>query len=163
MGEKVLKTIIKLRRDNLFNYTDSFVPMLGEACLVDTPSSGLRVKYGDGSTSFSELDYADDVLLTGYFIDDNFYTDTQKTSLVEKNTNRIYIDSSNAKLYIYNGTNFENVGGTIPTASAETPGVVKLYETTGTNTAGTMTQKAITDELNKKFEINVEGELISFT
>ena len=162
MGEKVLKTIVKLRRDNLFNYTDTFIPMKGEACLVDTPSSGLRVKYGDGTTSFSELNYADDVLLTGYYIEGNFYFDQQKALQLEKNTNRIYVDLSNAKLYIYNGNSFENVGGTISTATAENPGVVKLYETTGTNIDGTMTQKAITNELNKKFEVTVDGELISF-
>ena len=162
MGEKVLKTIVKLRRDNLFNYTDTFIPMKGEACLVDTPASGLRVKYGDGTTSFSELNYADDVLLTGYYIEGNFYSDQQKALQLEKNTNRIYVDLSNAKLYIYNGNSFENVGGTISTATSENPGVVKLYETTGTNIDGTMTQKAITNELNKKFEVTVEDELISF-
>ena len=47
----VMKTIIKIRRNNLYNYEkyqDSFIPENGELCLVDTPRTGLRVKCGDG-------------------------------------------------------------------------------------------------------------------
>jgi hypothetical protein len=42
---------------------------------------------------------------------------------------------------------------------------MKLYSTTGQNTDGTMTQKAITDELDEKVEVtlNIEEELIIFS
>ena len=42
---------------------------------------------------------------------------------------------------------------------------MKLYDTVGTNTDGTMTQKAITDELDDKVEIqlNKDEELLIFT
>lgn len=42
---------------------------------------------------------------------------------------------------------------------------MKLYDTVGTNTDGTMTQKAITDELDDKVEveINQEEELLVFS
>ena len=50
-------------------------------------------------------------------------------------------------------------------ATAETAGIVKLYDTVGQNIDGTMTQRAITKELNEKFEltINADEELIIFT
>jgi hypothetical protein len=41
-------------------------------------------------------------------------------------------------------------------ATASVAGVVKLYNQTGQNTDGTMTQKAITDELNEKIEIQID-------
>jgi hypothetical protein len=53
----------------------------------------------------------------------------------------------------------------LPTATATIPGVMKLYNTIGQNTDGTMTQKAITDELDDKVEIelNMDEELLIFT
>lgn len=163
MAEKTLNILLQLRRDLLSNYSSSYVPLRGELCLVDTPRSGLRVKYGDGITNFDSLDYADDVLITGYFIDGNFYVDAGQTIEAKKNTNRLYIDLANSRLYIYNGTTFDIVsGGNIPSASAEVAGILKLYDSLGDNIDGTMTQKAITTELNKKFEVVVEDEIIVF-
>lgn len=42
---------------------------------------------------------------------------------------------------------------------------MKLYDSVGQNTDGTMTQKAISDELDDKFEIalNIEEETIIFS
>jgi hypothetical protein len=42
---------------------------------------------------------------------------------------------------------------------------MKLYDSLGSNTDGTMTQKAITDELNEKVEveINKDEELLVFS
>ena len=53
----------------------------------------------------------------------------------------------------------------LPTASSIEAGAVKLYATTGYNTDGTMTQKAITDELDLRFKTNVDedNELLVFT
>lgn len=52
-----------------------------------------------------------------------------------------------------------------PLASAEISGIMKLYDSVGQNTDGTMTQKAISDELDDKVEIalNIEEEMIIFT
>jgi hypothetical protein len=54
---------------------------------------------------------------------------------------------------------------TATTATDTTPGIMKLYSTTGQNTDGTMTQKAITDELEEKVEVEVihSEELLIFT
>lgn len=69
-------------------------------------------------------------------------------------------------MYYYNGVEFVLIGpGSLPTASTETAGIMKLYSTTGENVDGTMTQKAITDELDKKFSVSIDAgeELIKFS
>ena len=160
----VMKTIIKIRRNNLYNYEkyqDSFIPENGELCLVDTPRTGLRVKCGDGVSTFSELDYADTIVYQGYLIDGLFYTDQQKTQRIEENFNKIYFDLATAKLYIYND-GYKPVSTDVPNATVDVAGVMKLYDTTGQNIDGTMTQRAITSEIGKKMSASVEGELISF-
>jgi hypothetical protein len=50
----------------------------------------------------------------------------------------------------------------LPYANSKTAGVVKLYDEVGNNTDGSMTQKAITEELEKKVETSIEGETIFF-
>lgn len=162
---KTIKTVIKLRRNNLYNYEkiqDTFIPMDGEICLVDTPSSGLRVKCGDGTTPFSQLDYTDTVVNLGYYSDGKFYADSRFTTELEKNTNKIYIDLASAKLYIYDDTGYRVTAAEAPTATSEIPGVMKLYAETGENEDGTMTQKSITDEIHKKMSASIDGEVISF-
>ena len=161
----VIKTIIKLRRNNLYNYEkyqDSFIPENGELCLVDTPKSGLRVKCGDGVSTFSELPYVDTILYKGYLFDGVFYKDPQHTQPYEENINKIYADLAKAKLYIYDNGAYQSVSTDAPYATVEVPGIMKLYKSTGQNEDGTMTQKSITDEIEKKMSAEVEGELISF-
>ena len=148
----VMKTIIKLRRNNLYNYEkyqDSFIPADGELCLVDTPKSGLRVK-------------CDTILYKGYLVDGVFYKDIQHTQQYEENINKIYVDLATAKFYIYDNGAYQSVSADVPNASIEVPGIMKLYKTIGQNEDGTMTQKSITDEIEKKMSAEVEGELISF-
>ena len=161
----VMKTIIKLRRNNLYNYEkyqDSFIPENGELCLIDTPKSGLRVKCGDGVSTFSELPYVDTILYKGYLFDGVFYKDPQHTQPYEENINKIYADLAKAKLYIYDNGAYQSVSTDAPYATVEVPGIMKLYKSTGQNEDGTMTQKSITDEIDKKMSAKVEGELISF-
>jgi hypothetical protein len=168
---KQLNTILRLRRDNDYNYAkiaDKFIPADGEICLVDTARSGLRAICGDGKTPFAQLEYIDSIYLKGYLKNDLFYKDAAFTVLLPTNTNLLYIDILTNRLYFYTGVEYQEITrGEIATATATdtTPGIMKLYSTTGQNTDGTMTQKAITDELNEKVEValNIEEELIIFT
>ena len=48
--------------------------------------------------------------------------------------------------------------GNLPTASAEVPGVMKLYNAKGNNTDGTISQFLFTQEINKKIEMNVDEQ-----
>lgn len=159
-----LNSIIRLRRDNDYNYAkikDKFIPANGEVCLVDTARDGLRAVCGDGKTPFGQLEYVGEVLVKGYFYEDNFYKDNAHSELIEGSTIKIYYDFHSGSLYLFNGEQYFPINK-IPSANASTPGIMKLYQTTGQNTDGTMSQKAITDELDDKVEatVNTEEELL---
>lgn len=162
--------VIKLRRDNYFNYKkieDTFIPENGEICLVDTARDGLRAVCGDGIHTFGELDFIGELLIRGYYYNGMFYADSLHTQPIEGSTVKIYIDLINSGLYYFDGVNYQSVRaeGLIPTASSTTPGIMKLYGSIGDNTDGTMTQKAITDELDDKVEIslNLDEETLIFS
>jgi hypothetical protein len=156
---------VVLRRDNEYNFKNT-TPKATDICLVDVAGQGLRVKIGDGTSAFKDLPYIDEyvlksvdnIILKGYFYQDKFYADSAHAELLEEATGRIYIDSTSSKLYTFNGSNYESYKTSIPNATAEVAGVVKLYETTGHNVDGTMTQKAITEELDEKFEMLVDKD-----
>lgn len=159
-----LNAIFRLRRDNDYNYekvADRFIPERGEVCLVDTVNTGLRAKIGDGISTFRQLNYVDEnigfnLIVRGYFSDKQFYLDSALTILAEKSLNKIYIDVAKSKVYYFDGNNYISINDTVAMATPTTAGVMKLYDTIGQNTDGTMTQKAITDELDDKVEINTE-------
>lgn len=164
---KTLKTIIQLRRDNDYNYekVKDTVLLNGEIWLVDTSRDGLRAKVGDGVHTYAQLDFEDtQYVRRGYYDKDNtkkFYYENSYTNEMEASTNSIYIDASRSKIYYYDGA-YISIDDMLPTATAEIAGVAKLYSTTGQNTDGAMSQKAITDELNKKVEasVNTDDEML---
>lgn len=155
---RVINTSIKLRRDNDYNYNkvaDSFIPMKGEPVLVDTEQYGLRFKIGDGVTSYGALAYTDEnnnVVLLGYYLNDNFYIDSTYTVELEKSESKLYIDKNVRAVYVWNGESYAPLS---PEATETVAGMMKLYQTAGDNTDGTMSQKAITDGVNAiKFELD---------
>lgn len=155
---KTINTIIQLRRDNEFNYPTTYVPRNGEVLLIDTPTKGLQVKVGNGTSTFTQLDYyASDIIVRGYYFEDKFYSDNNHENLITGSNLKIYVDISTSKLYIYNEEQYTIIN-TVPYASSTNAGILKLYDTTGSNTDGTMTQKAITDQLNTKISVTVEAE-----
>lgn len=168
----MLNAILRLRRDNDYNYAkikDTFIPANGEVCLVDTARDGLRAVCGDGITPFGQLKFMNELLVIGYYYDGEFYAEAEHTTLIKRSSIKLYIDKQTNSLYYFDGIDYSQLGGTggtaIPTATAKVPGIMKLYDTVGTNTDGTMTQKAITDELDDKVEIslNLEEELLIFS
>lgn len=160
MNARIVQAVIKLRRDNDYNYQkngDKFIPANGEVCLVDTARKGLCAVIGDGKTTFNKLEYVNNIFEYGYFFEGKWYKDQEHTEEVQLNENKIYIDRG--ILYYFDGKSLQQISsGELPTASAEIAGVMKLYSTIGANTDGTMTQKAITDELSEKFEMDVDME-----
>ena len=162
----------KVRRDNEFNYPDDFIPDRYEICFADTVSKGLRAKLGDGITQWQDLPYIDDhiyeelsqLIISGYYKNDKFYTDGTYTTECPAILNTLYIDVPHSEIYIYNGNNYIPIQtGSIPPASSSVAGIMKLYPSTGQNTDGTMTQKAITDELNQKASsaiVDIDNELL---
>ena len=168
---KQFDSVIRLRRDNDFNYAkvaDKFIPANGEICLVDTAREGLQAVCGDGVTPFGNLSYLGGYLVKGYYRDGVFYSGSDYAEELEPSERKLFIDLATSRVYHFNGTIYAMVGGEngkLPTATAETPGIMKLYDTLGDHTDGTMTQKAITDELDDKVEVtlNIEEELLIFT
>ncbi len=168
----ILNSTIQLRRDNEYNFEkvkNSFIPANGEVVLVDTARDGLRSKVGNGVSTYAQLQFTDtdirNAVLHGYLINDNFYKTLQKDGLIPQMINKIYIDDSTRKIYFYDGITYKNIQTTLTTASAIEPGLVKLYATTGYNTDGTMTQKAITDELDLRYKTTIDSknELLVFS
>lgn len=166
MATKRVEVILKMRRDNDYNYAkvkDTFIPAKGEVCLVDTAKLGLCAVVGDGVSTYGSLEYINTIFQKVTFVDGKPFVDGKE---IEPNENKIYIDANNINdLYYYNGIEFILIGpGSLPVASAETAGIMKLYTTTGNNTDGTMTQKAITDGLNAKVGASVvlEDEIVIF-
>lgn len=166
MATKRVEAIFKLRRDNDYNYEkvkDTFIPAKGEVCLVDTARLGLCVKVGDGVSTYGSLEYVNTIFQMVTFVEGKAFVNDKE---IAPSGNKIYIDANNTNdLYYYNGVEFVLIGpGSLPTASAETAGIMKLYSTTGENVDGTMTQKAITDYLNTKVSasVNLEDETVIF-
>jgi hypothetical protein len=169
---KMIESIIRLRRDNDYNYErikNTFVPASGEVVLVDTATNGLRAKVGDGFSTYAELQFTDadirNAVQQGYFENGVFYKDETKQTPFPNMPNKIYIDKPHRKIYYFNGEQYIPAEAELTVANSETPGIVKLYNTVGQNTDGTMTQKSITDELNMriKTDVNSEEELLIFS
>ena len=154
--------VVQLRRDNEYNYNkiaDVFIPLNGEICLVDTPRDGLRAKCGDGKTVWKDLEYADEFIIKGYYHEGAFYKDEQYTVPISGASHKIYIDLVERVIYFYDGENFLTAAsGANKPASESEAGVVKLYQGLGNSIDGTMSQKAITDELDDKVEMYIEPE-----
>ena len=168
----VLNATIQLRRDNDYNFKkveNSFIPANGEVILVDTAKDGLRAKVGNGYSTFAQLQYTDadlrNTVLHGYFYQNKFYQDAMHQVEMRGMINKIYIDDSARKLYFFNGEQYIAIQEDLVTATAEIPGIVKLYGTTGQNVDGTMTQKAITDELDLRYKATIDSndELLVFS
>lgn len=163
----MINAILRLRRDNDYNYAkikDTFIPQNGEICLVDTARNGLRAVCGDGVSTFGQLDYIGESFFQGYYSEllDNFYKDKDFINELEKRENVIYLDYNSNQLFYYNGIGYTQIKEVIPQASENISGIVKLYSNTGDNVDGTMTQKAITEELdsvNKELDTKVEISL----
>ena len=143
----------RICRDQASNYNEDFVPEKNQICLVDVSSRGLRVKVGDGFTLWKDLPFSDEyllnkidgVILSGYYLNNKFYTDSTYITELEKSVNKIYIDKNSNIVYHFDGTKFISVNETLPTASDVTAGITKLYQDGGENTDGAMSQKAVTN------------------
>ena len=157
----MLKAILRLRRDNDYNYAkvkDTFIPANGEICLVDTAREGLRAVCGDGVTPFAQLEYLNNLIIKGYHSNNKFYKDQGFAEMISGNPIKVYLDIPTNILYHYNGQDYVEITSRLPAASSATAGILKMYDSTGSNIDGTMTQKAITDELNTKFKVELSEE-----
>ena len=129
---KQINSIIKLRRDYDYNYEkvgNNFIPARGEVCLVDTANYGLRFKIGDGVNTYNQLTYSDNnnnVILTGYYLNNKFYIDSTYTTELEKSQVKIYIDKNRkSSAYVWDGNDYYCL---TPEATDNVAGIMKLLE-----------------------------------
>ena len=165
-----INATFRLRRDNDYNYAkikDTFIPANGEICLVDTARSGLRAVCGDGVSTFGQLEYIGESFKQGYYdhVTEKFYTNKNLTAEVDKRENVIYLDIDTNQIYYWANDSYHIIESHLPQASETVLGVLKLYNNVGYNTDGTMTQKAITEELDTKVELSLkeDEELVIFS
>lgn len=155
-----LKTTIKMRRDQLLNYSmhGMHIPENGEVCLVDT-LSGLRAKVGDGVSTFNSLPFADSMILQGYYdaVTRKFYKESTFQTELIADEKCLYVDKATKNLYFYNGSVYLASTVDIPTATDSAPGIIKIYQSYGQNTDGTMSQKVITDAISA-IALDVEAD-----
>lgn len=117
-----------------------------------------KLKIGDGVSAYADLPYigeadpSDGVIVGGYFLNGEFYSDSTYTKPLVHSNIKVYVDyntisdsTSKVKCYRYVGdtTGFVEITSTF--ASETEAGVMKLYKSSGENEDGTMTQKAITE------------------
>lgn len=149
-----LKTIIQLKRQPLSQYDPNRIIRKGEVCIVED-GGRVRFKIGDGIKNFLSLPYIEEIsgiIYRGYYFNNKFWVDSSYTTELEKSQAYLYIDKIVAgTMYTWDGEKFNPV---ITTATESAPGTMKLYQGSGTNTDGTMTQKSITEGIqNIKFSI----------
>lgn len=169
-----INAIIRLRRDNDYNFEsikNSFIPASGEVVFVDTATTGLRAKVGDGVTTFANLNYLDEnayntSVIHGYFYNNHFYAEMQHQNELVAIRDKLYIDRGQGKIYSYDGTDFIPIENNFINASDSVAGIAKLYDTTGQNTDGSITQRLFTTEIEKKCSVSIDendDELLIFS
>jgi len=148
-----LDTVITLRKDTQANYElvgNTWIPENGEVCIVQY-GDVTRFKIGDGVHYYNQLQFVDDnsgIIYNGYYMNGKFYVDSTYTEELPKSTAHLYVDKNSGTkgtMYTWDGTQFNRV---TPEATDSVAGIMKLYQSSGQNTDGTMTQKCITDGVN---------------
>lgn len=163
--EDEIKTRVRLWKDtdeNFESIKDSLIPLDGEIIIVETANDGIRYKVGNGKSTYAELTFADQairdqlsgIVVRGYYHEGQFFTSTAYDIKIVPYSYKLYIDLPNNKLYFYSDDDktYHSLVE-LPNASATKAGIMKLYDTTGNNEDGTMTQKSITSEIAKKFAV----------
>lgn len=174
--EDEIKTRVRLWKDTDANFEtikDTLIPLHGEIIIVEFEDGDIRYKVGDGSTTYANLKFADQtirdqvtgIVVQGYYYEGQFYTTTAHNIKIVPYSYKMYIDLASSDLYYYSDDDSTYHGlANCKSATSTTPGIMKLYEETGENTDGTMTQKSITSEISKKFVVTAgEDENLIFT
>ena len=172
MVENHLKKVrIALKRESASYFEsikDTFVPLKGEVIIIDTEDKGIRTKIGNGVDTLTNLPYTDEdirslasgIVVKGYYHEDKFYSDIDHTIKIVGYGYKLYIDIPTRSIYAFfdETGKFEEISSSPKQASSEVSGIAKLYESLGDNVDGSINQKTITDEVNKKFTISLDHD-----
>lgn len=122
-----------------------------------------KLKIGNGIDDYVNLPYLNGgeseespIVSKGYYYNGRFYEDEEHTIPLVIHLNRLYFDIPTLEIYYYSPETSYTKLVSKAQVDSNLPGLVKLYSSKGNNTDGTMTQNAITLELNKKVEMSLE-------
>lgn len=149
MSKKTFNTRIQSLHDNEANWQGKdFTPLEGEIVVYnsDETHASPRLKIGDGVSLIDSLPFATD------------YNETI-ISLSVDGTTVTYIKGDGS----VHSFETQDTDTTYSLATDEVTGLTKLYATVGNNTDGTMTQKAIKTELDKKVGVMISADSLVFT
>ena len=121
-----------------------------------------RLKIGDGESDYLALPYATPessdtgIVISGWLADGEFYQEETKESPWPRYASKIYVDISTGEAYYYDSPN-ASYHRLIEEAKTDSGnfGLIRLYSSEGNSEDGSMTQKAMTESLSKKAEIEV--------
>lgn len=99
------------------------------------------------------------LIKVGYYYAGVFWKEAAHINRIPDYIQYIYMDEPNKELYCYD-TSIHTYKKFLQKADPTIPGIMKLYNDSGDNTDGTMTQNSITTKLKKKVEIDT-SELAS--
>lgn len=145
------------------NLTGDNKPLRGEP-VWETDTNKLKI--GDGSSNYEDLPYisgdgssSSDIVVFGYYDKENdvFWKEETKINALPRLTTRLYIDRATMLVYDLQDNNYTLL---IALANQNTYGLSRLYETTGQNVDGSMTQKAVTDSFNNIVNVIEEDEIL---
>lgn len=90
----------------------------------------------------------EDIILLGYFYNNKFYEDNSYTTELAQKENKLYIDIDTNKIYYFKSNVFKETTVSLPNASSENAGVLKIYAEPGIQEDGSITQKFFTESFN---------------
>lgn len=115
-----------------------------------------RLKIGDGTTAWNDLDYLSEDILRGYYYNGWFYRDESHTKQFQAYMTKFYFDIPTQVFYYFNGDQYKILNDSAKPASETEAGIMKLYQNTGTNEDGSMSQKSITQTVNN-IKLNIDS------
>lgn len=137
-----------------------------EAFGVSMAGKGISAVNGVYNLDFNTLDnnsipiekvqWENAIVVRGYLYNGEFYQDEDHRIKYVPYEYKIYVDITSSTIFIYNGENYISAIANVPFASDTLPGILKLYQNTGLNTDGSISQKIVTDELNQRFKMSTD-------
>ena len=123
-----------------------------------------RSSINDAEIPIEKVQWENAIIVRGYLFEGQFYQDEEHRIKYVPYEYKIYIDITSSTIFIYNGENYIAAVANVPFADQNLAGIAKLYQSTGANTDGSISQKIVTEELNQRFKIttNAAEETILF-
>lgn len=154
----------------------SFTPLDGELIIYspDKNYTSARFKIGDGVTPINDLSFVPDPRIPdsnsteeGYVLQVQSDGSFAWSSDLQKSIIALSIEGRTITYICADGTSnsfqTQDEDTKYFLATETETGLTKLYASIGFNEDGTMTQKAITEALNSKVGVNINGETLIFT